>query len=253
MATQAETGAATPPTDELFKQPRPLDAALHASLMIDRKAGFGFARQHISIPVTLGEFVAVARDYPIVFAGNPVQPFAVLGLRLGHNVMVDEVGQWRKERYVPAHLRRYPFIFMETPDKNLVLCIDEAAGHFTAATKVDPQPLFVDGKPAQVVNDAMQFLAAFQGEFMFTREFCAAIEKEGLLVERHAQVDLPETGQFSVTGFHVIDEEKLASISDATFLDWRKRGWLAPIYFHLQSIANFGLLTEWASLEASAE
>ncbi len=241
------------PAKELFKQPRPLDRVAHGALTIDRGAGFGFARNHIAVPLTLGEFAAAARDYPIVFAADSVQPFVLLGLREGRNLMVDAQGAWRKSRYVPAHLRRYPFIFMETPDKQFVLCIDEAAEHFTAARKVDPQPLFVEGNPTPLVGDAMKFLSAFQSEFTITRECGAALEAQGLLIEQQAQIDLPRAGgRFSMTGFRVIDEGKLAALDDSVFLDWRKRGWLAPIYFHLQSLGNFGLLTDWAGEETPA-
>jgi hypothetical protein len=239
--------------NELFKQPRPLDRVAHKALTIDRQAGFGFARGQIAIPVTLTEFAAAARDYPVVFAGDPVQPFALLGLRDGHNLLVDAAGQWRKGRYVPAHLRRYPFIFMETPDQQFVLCIDEAAEHFVAAEKRDPQPLFADGKATPLVGDAMKFLAAFQSEFGATREFGAAVAESGLLIERQAEVELSGgAGRISLAGFKVVDEAKLAVLADEVFLDWRKRNWLAPIYFHLQSLANFGLLTEWAGDETPA-
>lgn len=239
--------------NELFRQPRPLDRTAHKDLTIDRKAGFRFARGQIAIPITLSEFAPAARDYPIVFAGTPVQPFALLGLREGRNLMVGDAGQWRKGRYIPAHLRRYPFAFMEAPDNQFVLCIDEAAEHFTATTKADPQPLFADGNPTPLVGDAMKFLAAFQNEFAATRALADAIENAGLLIERRADVELASgAGHLSLGGFRIIDEEKLAAVADDVFLDWRRRGWLAPIYFHLQSLANFGLLTDWASRDAAA-
>lgn len=247
-------GGARAKAAELFRRPRPLDRLAHKDLVLDRKAGFGFARAHIAIPVTLSEFAAAARDFPIVFAGDPVQPFALLGLRDGRNLAVNEAGQWRKGRYIPAHLRRYPFVFMEAPGNQFVLCIDEAAEHFTAAEKLDPQRLFEDGAPTPLVGDALKFLAAFQSEFGATRELAAAIAGAGLLIERQAEIDLSGgAGHLSLGGFRIVDEEKLAAVADDVFLAWRKRGWLAPIYFHLQSLANFGLLTDWASKDAAAE
>ena len=99
----------------------------------------------------------------------------------------------------------------------------------------------------------MKFLAAFQNEFVVTQELAAALAKNGLLIERQAEVELNGgAGRFSLGGFNIVDEEKLAALGDDVFLDWRKRGWLAPIYFHLQSLANFGLLTEWASKDVAA-
>ncbi len=245
--TVADASAQAPVPKELFQQPRPLDRGAHKSLTIDRNAGFRFARSHIAVPITIGEFPAVARDYPIVFAVDSAQPFVLRGLQQGRNLMVDDAGQWRKGRYVPAHLRRYPFIFMETPEQQFVLCIDEAAEHFTGRAQGQREPLFVDGNPSPLVGDAMKFLAAFQSEFIATREFGAALGEQGLLIDRQAQVELPGAARFSLTGFRILDEEKFLKVEDATFLDWRKRGWLAPVYFHLQSLGNFGLLTEWAS------
>lgn len=239
--------------NELFRQPRPLDRTIHKDLTIDRKAGFAFARRQIAVPLTLSEFAAAARDYPIVFAGNAAQPFALLGLREGCNLLVDAAGQWRKERYVPAHLRRYPFVFMEAPGNRFLLCIDEAAEHFTTKTKLDPQPLFADGQPTPLVGDAMKFLAAFQSEFATTRALVEALDKNGLLIGRQAEIELASgTGRFSLGGFRIVDENKLAALGNEVFLDWRERGWLPPIYFHLQSLANFGRLTEWADSGAAA-
>lgn len=239
--------------NELFKQPRPLDRIAHKDLTIDRRAGFGFARGQIAVPITLSEFAAAARDYPIVFAGTPLQPFALLGLREGHNLLINETGQWRKGRYVPAHLRRYPFVFMEASNNQFLLCIDEVAEHFTATAKQDPQALFEGDQPTPLVNDAMQFLAAFQSEFVTTREVTAAIEKHQILITRQAEVELAAgAGRYSLGGFSIIDEQKLNELPDAVFLDWRKRGWLAPIYFHLQSLANFAHLSEWAASAATA-
>lgn len=249
IATEKTPAAA----NELFRRPRPLDRTVHKSLTIDRKAGFAFARAQVAVPITLSEFAAAARDYPIVFAGTPVQPFALLGLREGHNLAVNDAWQWRKGRYVPAHLRRYPFVFMETQDSQFLLCIDEAAEHFTAESKLDPQPLFAAGEPTPLVGDAMKFLAAFQSEFAATRELAAAIDAAGLLIDRQAEVELAGgAGHLSLGGFRIVNEEKFAALADDVFLDWRKRGWLAPIYFHLQSLANFALLTDWASREATA-
>lgn len=249
---QDDSGKNPVAATELFRRPRPLDRVAHKDLTINRKAGFGFARGQIAIPITLSEFSAAARDYPIVFAGDPVQPFALLGLREGRNLLINEVGQWRKGRYIPAHLRRYPFVFMEASGNQFLLCIDEAAEHFTAGPKPDAQPLFADGAPMPLVGDALKFLAAFQSEFAVTRELAAAIAAQGLLIERQAEVELSGgAGHVSLGGFRIVDEAKFAALADDVFLAWRKQAWLPPIYFHLQSLANFGLLTDWASKDAA--
>ena len=44
-------------------------------------------------------------------------PVAILGLRGAANQFVNSEGAWREGKYIPAYVRRYPFILMESPDK----------------------------------------------------------------------------------------------------------------------------------------
>ena len=47
-----------------------------------------------------------------------------MGLRDGENLFLREDGSW-EDAYVPAYIRRYPFIFSELPGGDqLTLCID---------------------------------------------------------------------------------------------------------------------------------
>jgi hypothetical protein len=64
-----------------------------------------------AVPITIDEFVAAQRFYPIVFSvgDNPV-PLALMGLNEGVNVFVDDEGKLLGETYVPAYIRRYPFM-----------------------------------------------------------------------------------------------------------------------------------------------
>jgi hypothetical protein len=38
----------------------------------------------------------------------------------------------------------------------------------------------------------------------------------------------------------IVDRAKFDALDDAVVLDWRKRGWLLAIYYHLQSGSNWG-------------
>ena len=50
---------------------------------------------------------------------------AYLGLRDTENLFVDEKGGWEEAAYIPAYIRRYPFIFSEIPgSEQLTLCVD---------------------------------------------------------------------------------------------------------------------------------
>ncbi|MDZ7808919.1 MAG: SapC family protein [Arhodomonas sp.] len=65
----------------------------------------------------------------------------------GDNLCVDTDGQ-RVAEYVPAHIRRYPFVLGETGEQGrFVVMIDRAAPNFVDAEGEDTQALFVDGAP----------------------------------------------------------------------------------------------------------
>ncbi|MBV9523080.1 MAG: SapC family protein [Alphaproteobacteria bacterium] len=113
-----------------YKNPRPLDPARHSAMSLKTEMNFGFARTTNSVPLNVVEFFTAARHFPIVFMTEPFpSALAVLGVRQDENLFVDERGQWQNDSYIPAYVRRYPFIFFESDDRQtLSLCIDEAAG-----------------------------------------------------------------------------------------------------------------------------
>lgn len=235
------------PAHGFFRQLRALDRAAHKDLRIDRHAGYAFARNLIMAPLTMTDFPPAARDYPIVFVGKPLQPFALLGLRRQSNLLVGADGQWRKGRHVPNHLRAYPFGYAEAPGNRILVCIDEAADHLSPDKQRSSEALFPDGQPSPLVNDMLDHLTRLHLEIRQTASFAAAVEEAQLLIERKAEIVLADGERLSLDGFRIIDESRFNALPDKTFLDWRTRGWLAPIYFHLQSMANFANLVDWAA------
>lgn len=240
-----DTASDAQPVHGFFKRLRALDRVVHKDLRIDRNAGYDFARSLIMVPLTLSDFAPAARDYPIVFVGGPVQPFALLGLRRQRNLLVGEDGQWLKGRYIPDHLRSYPFGYAEAPENRILVCIDEAADHLKPERQRSSEALFPGGQPSPLVNEMLAFLTRVHSETGLVAAFAAAVSAAELLIERKAEVTLADGERLSLDGFRVVDEARFAALPEKTFLDWRARGWLAPIYFHLQSMANFANLVEW--------
>src|SRR5579863_7108577 len=124
-----------------YAKPCPLRPQLHGGVSLKQPRHFGFARIGNAIPITSAEFPQVQRDYPIVFTEAPLpMPVAVVGLEDGINSMVEPNGTWRLGSYVPAYVRRYPFLFAEHPQtRALTLCIDEASDCLEPG---DRNPLF---------------------------------------------------------------------------------------------------------------
>jgi hypothetical protein len=108
----------------------------------------------------------------------------------------------------------------------------------------DEQPLFDGDTATETANKALEFCSAYQGQHSFTLEFTAALEKYGLLVENRASVSLKSGEQLSLSGFRMVDEQKLTSLPDDIFIEWRQRGWIPLIYCHLLSMGNWQTLVE---------
>lgn len=112
-----------------YEQPRPLAPGAHANLSLAGNTGFGYAAKTNAVPLVATELPTACRHFPIVFTdGDQPTPVAVLGVRGQENLFVDAQGQWRAGAYIPAYVRRYPFIFMENEDRSqFTLCVDEKA------------------------------------------------------------------------------------------------------------------------------
>ena len=226
-----------------YRNPQALSSERHGGKSLAKKPDYSFSKDTNSVPVTAMECSRAMRDYPIVFTtGDPVVPVAVLGMRGAKNQFVESDGSWRAGAYIPAYVRRYPFILMESPDRlQFTLCVDEESSLLVDG---DEQPLFSGNDPTEVANSALQFCSAYQGQHSFTLEFTAALEKYGLLVENRASVALKSGEQLSLSGFRMVDEQKLTALPDEIFLDWRQRGWIPLIYCHLLSMGNWQSLVE---------
>ena len=242
----AASGASALPENALpvfYRRPRPLNAAIDAGHSLKSAGGYGFARGTNSVVVNAIEFPFAMRSYPIVFTTiAPRTAVAVLGLIDSENLFLSEDGVWAADCYVPAYVRRYPFILMEQPGSaELLLCIDEASGLVGVGGE---RPFFTDGKPTALVQEALKFCGEFQAQHKATVEFAQALAEHKLLAPNEARVTMNSGQQLTLRGFDVIDEAKFNALPDDIFLDWRRRGWLHLAYCHFMSMANWGGLVD---------
>jgi hypothetical protein len=224
-----------------YENPRPLDAVRDAGLKVREITDLSFAREANTIPINLVEFSQVARHYPIGFVGEAALPAAIVGLQKD-NLFVDEQGLWKPGVYVPAFVRRYPFIFAETGDVDQYsLCIDDDP---RAVSNDQGRPLFENGQPAPLIGQALDFCRSFQLAARETDAFVKAIKAANLLVERKAETRLAAGASFTLTGFKAIDPARLRKVPARTLAQWNDKNWLAPIFAHLQSMTNWNDLME---------
>ena len=238
--------AQTPPAQSLplfFKRVVGVNPQLHGHLKLDRGLGYRFAASAQSVPIGITEFDATAQHFPILFTTgpNPV-PVALLGLREGENLFVRPDGTWQADAYVPAYVRAFPFIFVEDAGTKSMF-----VGMEPDAEQIRPdagQPLFEDGRPSAALNEAVQFCQAFREAVTAAANFGRALEAAKLLEEEEATVNFTIGGTARIRGFKIVKPERLAEVDDATFLDWRRMGYLNAIYAHLFSAGRWGRLIE---------
>mgnify|MGYP003650814474 CR=1 FL=1 len=227
-----------------YDNPVALNKAAHKDLKI--KSGntdFSFAAETNSVILAGVEFTEAAKEYPIVFAqaGDSMVPVALLGLRNTENLFVDDKGQW-DARYIPAFVRRYPFVLADTGDEGQrMVCIDES---FSGFGDKEGEPLFKDEAPTPVLQQAIDFLEEYQRQYVRTERFINRLRELDLLNALNAKVDMADGQQFSLTGLMVVDEKKLLELDDAKALEFFKSGELAWVYCHLMSLGNMSKMID---------
>ena len=236
----------------MFENVEPLDRSRHGNLRLAPARGYAFARGLTTVPLSYGELSRASKFYPIVFpAGDQVVPHVLLSLKQGENTFVGQDGEWIVP-YVPAHIRRYPFILARTDEEgNYAVCVDPRAPHLSSD---EGQPLYTEeGEPSDVLSRAMEFLKRYQREMSDTEWLFTNLQGRGLLSEKVLTVGRGEQQQAAIRGFRAVDTDRLAEMEDSVLVDWVRRGIMGLVYAHLHSLDNVRELARRQNLESESE
>jgi hypothetical protein len=227
-----------------YEKPVLLDRDKHRKRRVKQSDSFAFACKANSLFVAGVEFNEAFKEYAIVFTrgGNgKVVPVVMLGLRARENLFVDEHNHWTG-RYVPAFVRRYPFVLAELPGQSMGVCIDEA---FSGLNDKEGELLFdAQGANTPFLQNALDFLQQYQREYLRTEAFCQRLEQAGLLTEMNAKADLVDGRSFTVASLMVVDEKRLLALPDAVALSLFRSGELHLVSMHLASLSNMRTLVD---------
>jgi SapC len=222
----------------IYKSAVPLNRATHHDCYVDIGSNYAFAAEVNSVPLMAIEFPHAASEYAIVFGGTgaDITPAAIVGVRGNENLFLEPDGSWPAS-YIPAFVRRYPFVFSHA-DAKFVLCVDEEFSGFNREGR--GRRLFSDdGTPTSYVEDVLKFLQDYQNHFHATQRFCNKIRDLDLLESMHAQVTIEGATPLSLGGFMAVNREKLKALPGETLAELAKTDELELIYMHLQSLRNF--------------
>jgi len=235
MATAAEPQA----LPLFYKDLVPLNSKEHAKWKTKSLDDAKFMEGQHAIPLTIEEFVSAGRHFPIIFSDSkqPV-PLVLMGLNEGVNIFMDDKGKFTNPVYLPAYIRRYPFLLARlNPDsEELSLCFDPTSGS-VGEIKKGGEALFKKGEPTENTQNILKFCEDFEQAGARTQAFMEELVKLDLLMD--GEVSIQQTGTekpFVYRGFKMVDEEKLRELRGDELRKINQNGMLPLIHAHLFSL-----------------
>ena len=229
----------------IYETAVPVSSGRHGKACIEPGRGHAFARKANSVPLMAVEFPQAAAEYAIVFAqaGDDVVPVVILGARQGENLYLGTDDAW-SAKYLPAFVRRYPFVFSGSADgKTFTLCVDEAYQGLNYQGR--GQPLFTeDGKQTPFVDNVLKFLQEYRTQFLRTKAFARKLAEHQLLEPMQAQFTVTGGTKLSLGGFMAVNRQKLKQLPADVLAQLAASDELELIYLHLQSMRNFDVVKD---------
>ncbi|MCC7268428.1 MAG: SapC family protein [Caulobacteraceae bacterium] len=230
-----------------YSQPEPLNPQTHGKLGLKQRANpFAFAKVAHVVPLNVTEFALYALSGPVIFIGEERMPAAVLGLNAGQNMFVDDDGAYQVGVYIPAYIRRFPFVFAnDQAREQLVLCIDRA----NELVGENPDSPFFDdkGEPTEYTKNCMQFCNDYEVERRRTESFVQLLKDLDLFETREAAFQpmnpdgTPGERQL-IAEFFAVSEDKLRTLPAEKVKELLENGALAQIHAHIMSLTGWDRL-----------
>jgi hypothetical protein len=165
-------------------------------------------------------------------------PLALMGLNEGVNAFLGDDGTLLEEFYLPAYIRRYPYLLarLDPDSTTMSLCFDPSSG--LVQEDGEGAALFEGEQPTQETQALLQFCQNFEEAGMRTQQFIEELKKAELLMEGEVAIQRPEQPDqpYIYRGFQMIDQNKLQEVRGDKLRTWNQNGILPLIYAHLFSL-----------------
>ncbi|UAK23564.1 SapC family protein [Sphingomonas nostoxanthinifaciens] len=223
----------------LYNDLVPLSKNEHAGYSLKPMESLAFIQNVHALPVTVDEFLMAQRTMPIVFSSGPDPvPLALMGLNEGINTFVGEDGKLADGAYLPAFVRRYPFMLarLQPNSDDMTLCFDPTAG--LVVPDDTGLPLFADGEPTEHVTNALNFCQEFEMSAQRTGQFVRDLQEMGLLEDGEITIQNEQFPQpFVYRGFQMVSEAKLRELRGDQLRKMNQNNMLPLIFAHLFSLS----------------
>lgn len=219
----------------------------HQSVRIsqERSASNGDALMYsLTFPA---EFRSVQACYPILFQRDEKNmryfPVALFGFEQNENLFLND-GQWDAE-YIPMMVEKDPFFIglQEAEDggeRKRVVTMDEDSPRVNQA---HGEALF-DGSGAYTpyLSRLIDILETVHEGYQHCEIFIDALMEHDLIEPITMQINLSDGSSNQLHGFFTINEEKLQNLSGEVLETFSQRGFLAPIFMAVASMARMSEL-----------
>ncbi|WNC71065.1 SapC family protein [Thalassotalea psychrophila] len=216
---------------------QPLNKTAHAKTKIKSQANFAHAKgQHLA-PVVVHEFSRASAEFPVVFVKNTetgtFQSVVLFGVKPGEN-LYTETDTW-EGTYAPAAVTNFPLALV--PENNesdkfmVVIATDNAV-----VNEEEGNALFEEnGEESEYLTRRKEALGKYFEHSHITQAFTKELADRDLLIQQNLEI-AANGEKIQINGLYLVDEKKLNELSDEDYIALRKRGFLAPIYAHLNSM-----------------
>ena len=236
----------------------PITPQSHSGLRWRRPVNFRFAAGDHLMPLGLQEMRKATMGMPAGFIKleDKFLLVAILGLRNGESLVVEESGKWLAAHLPDAYLG-FPFRMMRLDAERYQVCVEEES-EFVAAVEDLPEdakgwrPFFVEEeKLAEPVAELVKQMQQHATDLVTAERATAKLAETGLIREWEITAGTEEK-PLQVKGLHTIDQQRLAELDGDALTALRDCGALYLAYAQILSGFHMASLLRLAELRWKA-
>ncbi|MDR7090019.1 SapC family protein [Cellvibrio fibrivorans] len=222
-----------------------LNNVAHKNLRVIRDNTVQFGDNERSVVTFPQEFRAIQNEYPIFFQKNAETgkfiPIALMGLRQNENLFLSENG-WDAQ-YVPASVRRRPFLIGVQPPKpgegnqpSRMVYVDMDSPRVNESVG---EPVFLPhGGYSPYLESIVELLEYIQYGTELNDQFIDVLLAYELLEVVTLEITLKNGERNNLAGLYTINEDKLSGLAGGAVADLHTKGFMECIYMVLASHSN---------------
>ena len=217
-----------------------IDSQLHREIRIKSDETYEHAKDMHLCLIQIHEFVAASGDYPIAFIKDPdtaeFRSVTLFGLKPRENVFFN-ADCWQAS-YIPNAIKLHPWSLTPSPasPSQLTLSLDMDS---YLVNKENGRPIFdQSGCETPYLQKVKTLIEFVHNQIPASAAFIKHMATIKLLSPHTLTVktNMESEPTLTINGLYTIDASTLAGLSDADFLELRRRHYLPIIYAHMASL-----------------